>query len=231
MGQSQAISIQSWLNDLLGRENSDNTFLMMSYFQTLLIDIHQCSGHPDIGGLHVEITDSPCRKAILTLNSIAHNEYGGDFGKYVTDFFSGNRTYMPSQSCWRVKEGISLCPGTRQDIKGLPISIPISLCAEIKSDSGVQDVWDFPLILFPETDLAAKRHDIVYDLVGFALFSPTLAHFIAQYVHHNNIITYDGMKHNGVTILEENATTETHLTGRHPILPAGYTIHQAFYRL
>ncbi|KAF9455241.1 hypothetical protein BDZ94DRAFT_1327669, partial [Collybia nuda] len=226
--------LTSWLNDLLGHDKSDSSVHMRAYFQLLLIDIHKCSGHPRIGGQHIELTDRPRRKAILTLDSFMHLEYNGNFGHFMADFFSGMRQWIPAQSCWRTKEGQPLCTGSRQDIRGLPISVPISLRIEIQHEGFIpanDQVWDFPLTVFTSPDGIAEGDGIAYDLVGFALFNPVQSHFITRYVHHNKVITYDGMKYDGYSIMEPGATVETHLAGRSPSLPDGYTVHQVFYRL
>ncbi|KAF8075742.1 hypothetical protein FPV67DRAFT_1648897 [Lyophyllum atratum] len=233
--------LTSWLNDLLGKEItaiSEASFLATSYFQLLVVDIHRCTGHTDIGGSHVEITDSPNRMAILNLGSSAWQQYKGNFSHYLADILAVERPAVSGPSCWRSKDGKPLCPGMREDVRNLVISIPISLRIEVQDDSRhdsnqPQQFWDFPATLTPHTKSTAKNHQLIYDLIGLGLVNHTGGHFIAQYVSEDkkSIYTYDGMKRRGFPALASHGKISTHLAGQDPQLPEGYKVLQVFYHL
>ncbi|KAF8956267.1 hypothetical protein BDZ97DRAFT_1763938 [Flammula alnicola] len=215
------------------------------YFQFLLVDIHECSGSPEIGGRHLEITAIPRHQTFLQVGA-SESQYqkcGGNIAHYFEDFFSINKEPIPQRTCWRVREGETLCTGKREDIQGLVISIPVILTVEVANndapdtddsldDSDIQK-WDFPPTLTPLTQTDAEEHGIIYDLVGFALLTSNRTHFIARYASedHSTIYTYDGRAHDGCPVQETNAKLSTHISGRDIIIPKGSSVYQAFYFL
>ncbi|KAF8956009.1 hypothetical protein BDZ97DRAFT_1764147 [Flammula alnicola] len=215
------------------------------YFQFLLVDIHECSGSPEIGGRHLEITAIPRHQTFLQVGA-SESQYqkcGGNIAHYFEDFFSINKEPIPQRTCWRVREGETLCTGKREDIQGLVISIPVILTVEVANndapdtddslDNSDIQKWDFPPTLTPLTQTDAEEHGIIYDLVGFALLTSNRTHFIARYASedHSTIYTYDGRAHDGCPVQETNAKLSTHISGRDIIIPKGSSVYQAFYFL
>ena len=152
--------------------------------------------------------------------------------------------------CWRVIDGVPLCPGKRQNSPWLVISIPILLIIETPEDSQTKSLskfkdlppWDFPPTLTPSmiTKTEAKRKGITYDLIGLAFFSKVSQHFIARYVDKDSsqIYTYDGMKDKGNAIPDSEPDTElaTHIQVANRIqatsnIPPTYVPSLAIYHL
>lgn len=93
-------------------------------------------------------------------------------------------------------------------------------------------LWNFPETLLPLTKTHAKRHGIIYDLVGFGLHSKDAGHFTARYALKNqDIFSYDGMKKNGHALWMDQALFSTHLAGNTQDFPKGYMVTTAVYHL
>ena len=143
-------------------------------------------------------------------------------------------------TCWRVKETEALCDGIREDIQGVVLALPVFFAIEVGDDlswvgnpSAEAPVWSFPLTLQPLTKTLAKKHGLVYNLVGLAMLSASRNHFISRYASSDlaDIFTYDGMRFGGFSRKEEQGTPATHLAGKSPKLPEGYTAYLAVYHL
>jgi len=88
----------------------------------------------------------------------------------------------------------------------------------------------------PSTKLQVKRNGLVYDLVGFGLYSDKASHFITRYTlkNHSDIFVYGGMKNNrdGYSMrLDKKASFATHLAGNNQGFPGGYKVSAAIYHL
>lgn len=206
----------------------------MTYFYTWLFDLHNCTGSQTINGAHLQIIQ-PRQHPEHVLRAHLHQVYGGSVTKYFKDRISLSRAPSNAISCWRVsKEGQPLCPGERVDLKDLILSIPVLLNLEVELELNSKTrVWDFPETLYPLTETLASDHGVAYDLIGLALFSSTMGHFIARHASgdHKLIYTYDGIENGGVPIIEQKATFRTHVSGKKIKIPAGYSVYQAFYYL
>ncbi|KAF8069336.1 hypothetical protein FPV67DRAFT_1415419, partial [Lyophyllum atratum] len=230
-------SVFVWLSELARRESElPDSFRAGLYFQAVLIDIHHCSGSSKIGGPHVEISETPHLRGIHQVGLTMYKKHNGSLANYLKDYFSVDKSPIPSSSCWRFKDGISSCAGTRTDIKGLVISLPVVLAIEIGDESLHDDnietqSWKYPSTITPHSKAAAEDDGLVYDLIGFALVNRAESHFTARYIFEDNIYTYDGMLHNGYPVQERDAKVSTHLSGKKIRLPEGYAIHQVFYHL
>lgn len=197
-----------------------------------MFDIHSCSGSPKIGGRHVEINGTPQRRVILQIgqNHSHYTRYKGDTAAYLNEYFSCSKTPVKRPyGCWRTKEGIPWCSGTREDIPEIVISIPIIMTLEITGNDDSDDTpWNFSPTIIPLDETAAKDHDIIYDLVGYAVLTSERTHFTAKYISGNNgnktVYTYDGRKNNGrpVRINVDNLNSDVN---------TGEEIYQAFYYL
>lgn len=156
--------------------------------------------------------------------------YKGDVGTYLNEYFSVNKTPIERPyGCWRTKEGIPWCAGTREDITEMVISIPVILTIEITSeDDNDSAPWKFPSTIIPLDRTAAKDHKIIYDLVGYAVLTSERTHFIAKYISNDDgekkIYTYDGMKHQGRPVKIDVANLNSDIN-------AGEVIYQLFYYL
>jgi hypothetical protein len=155
-------------------------------------------------------------------HSTCLNQFDSSIRRWFENFTatSINTRYTPRDgTCWRVKDGVPLCSGKREDSPRLVISIPVLLILEAPEDSDTNSSskfknlppWDFPPTLTPSTitESEAKQRGITYDLIiasGLGLFSKVSAHFIARYAdQESQIYTYDSMKNNGNAILEPDA--------------------------
>lgn len=117
------------------------------------------------------------------------------------------------------------------------LSIPVLLVLNIAENpkdtqSGRDLLWDFPKQLYPAAVLGnAGNEEIVYDLIGRALYSPVTEHFISRFEDGGNFYRYDGQRHNGYTVEEQDATWSTHLCGEKIYLPSSYRTETVLYRL
>lgn len=206
----------------------------LAYLCSWVFDFHHCTGSPDIGGYHIEITQVR-RHEELRARHFSHQPCDGRIANLFKDYVSIDRLPIEaSYGCWRVKEGKRLCPGERIDYNDLVISLPIIFTIEVDHERGPK-VWEFPETLHPLTKEEAADHGLEYTLVGLALVSTTLttAHFLARHssADHKTIYTYDGLAHKGMTVVEQNATFQTHVAGKNIKIPEGYIVYQAFYHL
>jgi hypothetical protein len=94
-------------------------------------------------------------------------------------------------------------------------------------------IWDFPATIFPSTKSSGKNSGLVYDLIGYGLTNLHGDHFTARYASHDKktIYTYDGMKNDGFSIKESNATFNSHMVGNNINIPSGFVVYEAFYIL
>ena len=81
------------------------------------------------------------------------------------------------------------------------LALPVFFAIEVGDDlswvgnpSAEAPVWSFPLTLQPLTKTLAKKHGLVYNLVGLAMLSASRNHFISRYASSDlaDIFTYDG---------------------------------------
>ncbi|KAG6807065.1 hypothetical protein H0H92_008945, partial [Tricholoma furcatifolium] len=217
--------LSSWINDLLGKENTSEAFAATSQLQMLYAEVHHCTG----SGAHTEITKAPQRLATLSIGLSSFKAYDGNFQDYCNNVFSVKPYPIQRRTCWRVQAGEVFCTGTRTDFEKLVVSIPLILRVEIQDESLShaeieRQSWNFPQTL-------AVDNTTSYSLIGLGLINDAANHFIARYTFDGSIYTYDGMAHNGMAILEPEATLSSHLAGAAPSLPNNFRIHQVFYSL
>lgn len=210
-------------------------------FEVLYTDLHLCSGSSATGGPHIEIRRTPRRERIIQLSASDHAKYAGKFIQYFKNFITLEQPSTSNPRCWRMKDGIPLCNGTRTDIKAIVTSIPFILTFEIghelrgdRSSSDIYD-WDFPqsLPVGLRSNTFNRSHGLFYDIIGFGLVNFSGNHFIARFGSDDRriVYTYDDMV-NGGHIKEENgASFKTHMSGANIQLPDGFVIYQVFYAL
>ena len=221
--------------------NQPDAYRIFAYFDLLFIQIKKCSGSSDMGGMHLQISNPPRRQNVHQLSMTDHVTYSGSVKKWWKDFLSISRPGHPHSRCWRTIDGAFLCPGTRESNLEVVLSLPVILALEVaddetwERDSAVkQPIWDFPSELPLSTAALSKRDGLIYDLVGVALISKAPTHFRARFISNGQptVHTYDGMLYDGVTRLESpSATLKSHMAGKSPVLPSGYAVYSAIYRL
>lgn len=186
-------------------------------------------------GPHAQILHHPNRRRIHQINSDDYKTFEGSFAQYFEHFISPHREPHPAHSCWRTKEGVPLCSGTRMDTRFLVVSVPLIFSVEVGDEMGTHrdHTWDFPAALPFSRNSLDDNTGLVYDLVGLALTNSERNHFIARYASPDNqiIYTYDDMKHSGAPIQELGATYHSHMCGKDVQLPKGFIIYQVFYLL
>lgn len=207
-----------------------------------MFDIHECSGGPESGGArHIQIHHTPRRQVFLNvskdgrLSTSYFVQHNGDMTAYLDSFFSINKEAKSKPNgCWRVKNGISQCSGPRKDLTDIVISIPVIFTVEISSATSDNEdgrQWSaFPLTIFPLSDSdVARKHNIAYDLVGYAILTLNDTHFTCRYISgkegKKQMYHYDGMK---------NAGFPTSLPADYDLnsdVPLGDSKYQAFYFL
>ncbi|KAF4620872.1 hypothetical protein D9613_000021 [Agrocybe pediades] len=234
-------SLVGWLSGLLLPSDQVESKVPepTSFFITWLLDIHRCGGTTKSQGRHVQLV-GPRKSMEFQLNAEACKIHKGSFAKWFTRRFGLEKPSFPAHQCWRVYDGECFCAGRRSDQNNIVCHIPGILPVEVVDytsstpDKDASNVWEFPSSVYPlgkgET---GKDEGIVYDLIGLALLDPSSEHFIARYADEDRktIYTYDGMKHGGKPVIEENASFETHVSGRRPNIPKGYRVYAAFYHL
>lgn len=222
-------------------EYTDDHYRFPAYFESLKVEVHQCSGSAKTGGPHLEVHSPPQRKSFYQLSKHELLLYNGSLSNWFDDFTGLQAKFSAQELCWRAHEGKSLCSGKREDSPPLIISLPVLLLLETPDDPNPSKSchvpsWDFPPTLTPSavTKRQAGHKGMIYDLVGLAFFSSTQSHYIARYATDNNskIYTYDGMRNGGYAVLEENAKFSTYIAGQaHLNIPRSYTPSAAIYRL
>jgi hypothetical protein len=222
-------------------EYIDGYSLAVGYFMTFCVSLHQCSGSLESGGSHTQITSTLQRMPFFQVQTNDYKEHNGLISKVCEKRFSASKVPTLPHSCWRVKEGKILCPGKRQDMQDMVVSIPVILAIEVGDESvglnhhlvSEHQNWDFPPTISPDSENAAKKFDVIYDLVGFVLINTEGTHFTARYSSHNQkiIYTYNSLAHKGYPVEEKKASFQTHIAGPNIKLPKGYRIWQAYYSL
>jgi len=204
---------------------SNDDYGLAAYFEFLTVEIHRCSGSPSVNGSHLEVHSPPQRSSHYQVSKNEQYMYGSSIKHWFEKITSINTSNTTRKTCWRVKEGVPLCPGERLDSARLVISIPILLIIEAPEDPDPSSFlkfrnlppWDFPPTLTPSsiTKTEAKQRGITYDLIGLGLFSQDSHHFIARYIDKktSQIYTYDSMKNKGFAVLEKEAKLATHIAG------------------
>ena len=239
-------STKTWLYGLLRDvlQHSNGNYGLAAYFEFLSVEVHWCTRSPS-DGPHLEVHSPPRRMSYYQVSTTEQYTYDHSIRRWFEDFTSIKTSYYTSRdACWRVKDGVALCSGKRQDSPRLIISTPVLLILEAPDDSDTKfpTPWDFPLTLTPSTITKneAKRKGIIYDLIGFGFFSKASMHFIARYAdkESSQIYTYDGMKNNGNAILDKDADygdtgdLVTHIASRLKAnIPPTYTPSLAVYHL
>ncbi|KAF9470273.1 hypothetical protein BDN70DRAFT_939859, partial [Pholiota conissans] len=171
----------------------------IQYFQTLLTEMHECTGVAELGGRHVEIQRIPRRRVLLDISDYTIEQYGGDLAAYFKDYFSLTRKTVP-RTCWRTRDSVPLCTGERKDTESIIISIPVIFAIEVSATDNT-NTWNFPSTIIPLSETAAKDHHVIYDLVGYAMLTQNRTHFTAKYVSRStqshSVYTYDGRQNGG----------------------------------
>lgn len=232
------------LRDVLQHSNGD--YGLAAYFECLTVELHWCTGSPS-DGPHLEVHSPPRHASYYQVSTIEQHMYGSSIQLWFEDFTSIKTSYTSRDACWRVKDGVTLCSGKRQDSPRLVISTPVILIIEAPEDSHTKKSskykdlppWDFPSTLTPSTitKSEAKRKGITYDLIGLGFFSKPSKHFIARYAdkESSRIYTYDSMKNNGNAILDPEPATEfaTHSVASHlqANIPPTFAPSLAIYHL
>ena len=232
------------LRDILQHSNGD--YSLAGYFEFLTVEIHWCTGSPR-DGPHLEVHSPPRRTSYYQVSTDEQYIYNGSIRLWFEDFTSVKNNYTTSRdACWRVKDGVPLCSGKRQDSPRLVISTPVLLILEApedldtKSSSNLKVLppWIFPPSLTPSTitKSEAKRKGITYDLIGLGFFSEKYKHFIARYADRESseVYTYDSMKNNGNAISdpEPDSATPIQVASRlQADIPPTYAPSLAIYHL
>ena len=227
-------------------QHSNGNYGLGAYFEFLTVEVHWCTGSPS-NGPHLEVHSPPRRTSYYQVSMIEQDIYNSSIRLWFEDFSSIKTAYTSRDACWRVKDGVPLCSGNRQDSPRLVISTPVLLIIEAPEDSETntsakfKDLppWDFPLTLTPSTitKSEAKRKGITYNLIGLGLFSKSSRHFIARYSDKetSQIYTYDSMKNNGNAISDPELNTgelATHRASRvQTNIPPSYAPSLAIYLL
>lgn len=251
------IIIQAWFSEIIKQEEVYPSYRASAALEILTVSVNFCTGSSIIGGPHLQISKTPKRSRFLQLSVEDHQKFQGSLTAYFAHFTSLDRQPTPGYTsqhlddgkilskvrvtCWRTKEGNRLCKGDREELQNLVVSLPFILLFEIADESlTCQDksapspVWDLPATL--TTGVEASQEPtiesssyLIYDLLGLALVNKSGNHFIAQFISEGSIYTYDGMQNDGNCVKNSNATMATHLSGKHPILPEGYSVYSAIY--
>jgi hypothetical protein len=235
------------LRNILQFSNDD--YSLAAYFEILTVEVHWCTGSP-IDGPHLEVHSRPRRTPFYQVSATEQYIYDGSIQLWFEDFTSIKTSYTSRDACWRVKDGVPLCTGKRQDSPCLVISLPVLLIVEAPEDldadsSKSKDLlprWEFPPTLTPSTitKTEAKRRGITYDLIGLGFYSKASMHFIARYADNDSsqIYTYDSMKNNGTAVSDYNpdAGLATHIQVASQIqatsnIPPTYLPSLAIYHL
>ncbi|KAF8173113.1 hypothetical protein BJ912DRAFT_859605, partial [Pholiota molesta] len=226
-------SLLVWFTSLILEDDSKTSYRPIGLFELLFSEVRMCSGSEKTGGRHIELPNPPIRRRLHQISPSDHEDFMGSFSDYFADMLSIEKTPTSARSCWRTREGVPICSGTRKDYRSLVTSIPIFYSVEIGTDDGASTIWNFPETLLPDTPAAAKHSGIIYDLLGYALINENRNHWIARFASDDKkrIFTYDGTKHDGFAVEEPNATFSTHMIGAELNLPKGYSVYQAFYIL
>ncbi|KAF4618104.1 hypothetical protein D9613_012649 [Agrocybe pediades] len=229
-------SLFVWFTDLISREaKATSNYRGIAAFDTLIVEIHLCTGTDEIGGPHREISQTPRVSRIHQAGSHDHERLNGSLTAFLENLFSLDRDTEPATMCWRNRDNKPFCNGKRKDYRDLLISAPIFLGIEIANECFTsQDksldplVWDIPGDFVLES--SDKEEGLAYELFALAFTNGT--HFIAHYFSLDNsaIYTYDGMRNGGVPTIE-SITEEDLMFGPNIRLPTGYAVYEAFYSL
>ena len=210
---------------------------------TLCLNLHHCTGSREIGGPHIEISETLRCQPFFQVQENDYKRFNGLISNVCDERFSATKVFEPPEinTCWRVKDSQILCPGTRTDVHDLVVSIPVILGIEVGDETAGRNRhrgakrqhWYFPETITPDSEEVAIDFDLIYDLVGFVLVNTQGTHFIARYATHDRtkIYTYDGMRHNGYPVHSLEMTFDTHMAGKKPKIPKGFIIWEAIYSL
>jgi len=78
---------------------SKNSYQASAFFETLVAEIHHCTGSVEIGGSHDEILAKPQRMFFHKVGQSGHPMEGGDVAEWFKDLISamaGGRIYAGS---------------------------------------------------------------------------------------------------------------------------------------
>lgn len=224
--------IQVWIGHLSKNENPDlalKTYRSQAYFETLIVEVNDCSGNSGIHGRHIQILHHPMRRGPLTVSSVDYKTSGGDLNTWFNCFITAWQAPVKAAKCWRTdpQDGSPLCSGERSDTRGIVASIPVILAVELENFSGYTDLpaWKIPTTLLPDSSIAAIDHGLAYKLVGRALYRKSDNHFLCQYFSqdYTRLSTYDSMLYNGQP-KTENGTPDS-------VIPKGCLVTAVFYSL
>ncbi|KAF8194527.1 hypothetical protein BJ912DRAFT_1141396 [Pholiota molesta] len=84
-------SLLVWIGHLSKNEKPElakKSYRSQAYFETLFVEVHECTGDSDTKGRHVEILGSPICRGPLVVSSMAYNDYEGDLSAWFTGFIA-----------------------------------------------------------------------------------------------------------------------------------------------
>ena len=104
---------------------------------TLCIHLNHCTGSQEIGGPHIEISETLRCRPFFQVQENDYKRFNGLISNVCNERFSGTKIFEPleTDTCWRVKDGQILCPGTRKQVHDLVVSIPVILGIEVGDES------------------------------------------------------------------------------------------------
>lgn len=183
---------------------------------------------------HMWIYPNPCMRSELTTMPSDFAEFNGDFAAWFMNLITFKDTPIENNPCWCQYQEVQICDGQCADISHLVINIPVILIVELSIDTqGNALPWDIPSTLNAACPSHAKKHKMIYNLVGYGLKDHQKGHFIARYLNtcDHSLYMYNDMCNNGRCIHTSGAKISSKLAGPDPTLPDGCLHHIVVYRL
>ena len=142
-----------------------------AYFMTLCLNLRHCTGSREIGGPHIEISETLRCQPFFQVQENDYKRFNGLISNICNEQFSGTKTFEPPEidTCWHVKDSQILCPGTRKDVHDLVVSIPVILGIEVGDETAGRNrhrgakrqYWNFPETITPDSEEAAIEFEII----------------------------------------------------------------------
>ncbi|KAH6876457.1 hypothetical protein BKA70DRAFT_1240161 [Coprinopsis sp. MPI-PUGE-AT-0042] len=233
--------LTSWVRDLVQTMDSKEPYAAYRTFETLVINLHFCSGTAK-SLPHARIWTKPTRYCDIVLPSdpFVADCYEQDVGAWFKNAYLNipkkgdySNNFSP---CWRQWDGVSYCEGTHKEIGNICIALPVVLIittSESYQSSSAKDEpeWNFPSTFYPGTQKEGKSEGLRYKAVGRAFYGG--GHFICRFSSGETVYDYDDRTNGGKATRMKGGKISEYISGcgTEASIPLGMHTMSVVYRL
>jgi hypothetical protein len=183
----------------------------LPFFEAQIIQLRSCKTQEEA---HYQLTSLPKTQTIHYLQLKHYQMANGNLQSWLYSQVLPSSDHI--DACWKSCQGEQICKST-PSIMEIWIHIPIMLVLSLDYES-LTETWCLPkkLKLFQNSNHLEGLH---YNLVGKAIYSPSVQHFTSRFHNGNAIYEHDGLQHSGSSVKIQKGTISQYLEKKIQIVP------------